>query len=769
MSLRTGLVRAARLSHIPRPRFPPPTFVRALHDAFTSARLDHLLHPLKYPDEPNAVRRHYLPLIAELERIKALPSYPPVPPLLTREQIITILDLLATSGRPPDLDCIRSMFFHLPIHFGVAVTPELHSVVLSALLKQGYVPIAQAWIQKMPDLPPHISPTREHFHLFLKGCPPHSNILFLREVVVSKMRRAGIRPDSETFSILIRCYLRNATEKRTLLRLEAFTDLLTDMKIQRLVPDPSVISLISEYYIENGFPIYAEDFQKIYDATFPDALTPEEEQRNAWNKQLTLAAQSGVQTSLDVFRTLAPLGCTASPDTVRAILGSTKSVEDLRIVEEALGVRGEVSEYALLVNNNIRIRQVQEALTVYEEAKKAGITPVAGLVAPIIRSLVSGEMKNPGRHNSDVDTALSLYSDLDEAFPPPDPDSPEALAAANPSEHSKGPDVDIYSSLLRGLSLSSNIKTAHPIALSLLNDMKSRGIKATTSIKTSNIVLEMRNCDTLDDAFQYYRKRRADLTEQGYISVLHAFSRMSLRMGHPDSLEMYFEMVAEMRQAGFKVSARIYTDILQQFAEIANIRKSQWRRGKEYSRNPLTPMPPKMLADLNAAVHQIHDIMTLDPRVTPQSVVWNQLLDTYQRLENFPAAYRTWQWLFYSGKYGPVAVSIILDACGYAGDLTKAKEIVAQLTSVNYVLNLHNWNTYVECLCRLQQFSDAIKVVTLDMGSITQPVKPDASTITMMLRSADSRVQTNIILQKVRRLLPELWESLPQTTKGTAQ
>lgn len=210
MVLRTGLVRAARLPPFSPSRLSPSLFVRASHDA--SSRLENFLVPLRYPDQPNAVRRHYLPLVAELERIKAEPSSPPLPPLLTHEQLITIIDLLATSGRPPDLECIRSMFTHLPEYFNFPVTPELHTVVITALVRQRYLPLAEDWMRRIPELPPYAAPTLEHFHAFMKGCPHHVTVSFLRGVILNKMRRAGVRPSNETFSILVACILRNATE-----------------------------------------------------------------------------------------------------------------------------------------------------------------------------------------------------------------------------------------------------------------------------------------------------------------------------------------------------------------------------------------------------------------------------------------------------------------------------------------------------------------------------------------------------------------------------
>ncbi|KAJ7705999.1 hypothetical protein B0H17DRAFT_919435 [Mycena rosella] len=751
MSLRTGLVRAARLPHS-LPRLPPRLFVRASHDAYTESRLEHFLRPLRYPDEPNAVRRHYLPLVEELDRLKnAEPASAPLPELLTREQLLTIIDLLATSGRPPDLECIRSMFSHLPVYFNITVTEDLHTVVLAALLRQGFVPLAKEWITRIPELPPHLPPTIEHFHTFLRGAPDHLSLRFLRDVMVLQMRRAGVRPNNETYSILVQRIVSNATHSKVILKPEAFTTLIGNMIVDGVAPDPSIPALISDYFIENGYQRHADHIRKYYDIHFPDNVTPEQEQIWAWKTQLKAASQeAGVGHALDVFRGLTAQGCPTTHEMFRAILNSSRSVEDIQLVEEALGLQAGAPEYGVLVNNHVWVKQVDEALAVYEHSKQAGVVPMAGLVGPIIRSLCSGDRK-PAVHDANVDRALELYTDLDEAYPVSEPDLSEASVLS--------PDTDIYTSLMHGLSRAGSIKTAYPIAQALFADMRARGIALTNALKTSNIILEMRSCDTLEGAFQCYRKRRADLTENGYLAVLHAISRMSLSLDHPDSLEHYFLIVADMRLAGFRISDKIYTDILRQFAELANIRKKEWRRrSEEYKRDRSYPMPPNLLADLEAAVRQLHDLVSVDKNITPERIVWNQFMNTYQHLGDFPAAFRVWEKLYYSGKYGPVAVSIIFDACGHAFEYEMAKTIADRLIADNYVFNLHNWNSYVECMCRTSHISDALRVVCTEMGTFGQPVKPDLDTLTILLKFAESTAQTNIILQRVRRFLPELWE-----------
>ncbi|KAF7339321.1 hypothetical protein MSAN_02145700 [Mycena sanguinolenta] len=655
------------------------------------------------------------------------------------------MDLLATSGRPPDLECIRAMLSHLPTYFGVTVTPELHSIVLAALLRQGYLPLAQQWLGNIHELPPHTKPTLDNFHTFLKGCPNHVADRLLRDIVVQKTRSAGVRPTNETFSILIRCIINNATHAKTSISPDVFNAIITDMKMLRLAADPGILALMVDYYVEHGFLTMAESVRINYALHFPDIMTPEEQQREEWHKQLAAASrESGVEHALALFRELTAQGCPAAPATFRAILSASKGVDDLLKVEEALGVPADASVYAVLVNNNIRLRQTSVALEIYNEAKKSGIVPVAGLVAPIIRSLASAHKKKPEAHNADLDTALSLYSDVDEAFPAPSPDS---AAANDHSAHSNGPDIDIYTSLLRGLSLCSNIQTAQPIVDGLLADMKSRSIVPTAAIKTSILILEMRRADTLDEAFTRYRKSHSELTESGYIAVLHAFSRLSRNLGHPDLLHYYFQIADDMRRAGFRLTDRVYTDILQQLAEIAGQRKRAWQRSNEASiktnlAHPQHPIPLNQLEDLLDAVRHIHNLVSLDKTIEPERIVWNQLMDTYQRLHSFPEAYRVW------------------------GDDAIVREIWSHrfrdLMADNYVFNMHNWNSYVECLCRMGQFSDALEVVFMHMGTSAQPVKPDTSTITIMLKFADTQIQRNTILKYVRRNLREIWEALPK-------
>ncbi|KAF7311051.1 hypothetical protein HMN09_00648700 [Mycena chlorophos] len=727
--MRRGVFHVARLT-------------RSLH----TARLEHLITPLRHPTDANAVRGHYLPLVAELDK------NPTTDTVLTKDQLMTIVHMLATSGRPGDLTCIRSMCDHLPRYFGVPVTSELHTVVIRGLLSQGYLPLAQEWLRNIPNLPPNLPPTLEHYHTFLRSCPTHVASGHLREIVTQRMRLTGVRPTSETFSILFRCLIHNATVSKRHLHRDLVHDLIVDMKVLRITPDPAMLDPVFEYYVQDGFPGYAEELRATFDSHFSQALTADEQHQKVLRERL--ASVSSFQRALRMFTRLVTKGIATetTPELIRAILGSSPHLNDLRKVEEVLEVKADASAYAVLVNNSIRVKNLENGLAVYEAAKAAGIVPVAGLVAPLIRFLCSTSRKKAHVHSAHIDKALALYGDLDEAFPAPEPDSPEALAAQDPSMHSHGPDINIYTMLLRGVSLSMNVQAAREVGEVLLSDMKARNVSETQSIRTSKIVLELRSCKNLDAAYNVYSKARSELTETSYPIILHAFSRLSHSMGHPDLLVYYFQMVADMRQAGFRTFDRIYTDILQQFAEIAVIRKMRWK-----DQYPLRAPPPTLLSDLESAVRKVHNLASLDKSITPERLLWNQLMDTYQRLDLFAEAYRVWQTMFHAEKYGPISVNIILDACGYANEGQTARDIVHSLYQKGYVLSAHNWNSYIECLCRTQQFSRALEVLTNEMGTVAQPERPQISQLEIMVKLAESRIQTNTILQRVKKHLPDLW------------
>jgi len=76
-------------------------------------------------------------------------------------------------------------------------------------------------------------------------------------------------------------------------------------------------------------------------------------------------------------------------------------------------------------------------------------------------------------------------------------------------------------------------------------------------------------------------------------------------------------------------------------------------------------------------------------------------------------------------------------------------------------MNIRNWNSWIECLCRLGQYSDAAKVVCLDMGKDGKP-EADEESIKIVLRFVSGTREESEIRERLKRYLPKLWSSLPR-------
>jgi len=133
---------------------------------------------------------------------------------------------------------------------------------------------------------------------------------------------------------------------------------------------------------------------------------------------------------------------------------------------------------------------------------------------------------------------------------------------------------------------------------------------------------------------------------------------------------------------------------------------------------------------------------------------------TYHGLGRFTDAYRVWDTMYLSGRFDHVSVSIILDACGQAAAWEAAKKISTQLFKDRFSFNLHNWESWIYCLCRLGRLNDAVKVLCLEMGK-SNTVKPDLGTAKIVIRYARKSNQEAIVLERIRQYLPELWDSFP--------
>ncbi|KAF9459827.1 pentatricopeptide repeat-containing protein [Collybia nuda] len=707
-----------------------------------------LLQKLKSSDGPAAIHTYYPALVTELKKT-ATTSTSRAPSPLNQQQIISLLEVLGASGRPADLQRVEEILSDMPTMFGIEPSIEVHTTILRALIKHGNVQSIQRWLSNMPSRPGHFSPTLEQIHIVLEACISLASFKFMRNLVRS-MRQYGCKPTNETYKILIRGRWELAVQEEKTPHVIAFSSILEDMKQAGLTYDPEINVLLYDGYAERGLSAYAEQIQTLYQEQFPDIETPQARKEMELNFDLSQVAQThGVKAAIALFKSLVVERQTPSAATLRAILRHSRTTDDLRILEEEFATPTPVAHWSILINNNVRTGNLSSALAIYEETKNSGIIPDAALVGPLIAGLC--RTASPPSDES-LDQALSIYEELSLANPP----SLTSEASSNNTEHSTGPDAGIYQVLLRGLASSENNKKYFPIAKSLMEDMESRHVPTNNSLTTSsNIVLLMKRSSSVDEALEVYHTLRAGLDEKGYAIVLNAFCKLSFGDDiQVPSLTNYFEIVKDMRRAGLEITVEVYTILLHRLGVIAT---QMTEKGSE--------LPSDIRDRLITTTRRTHDLLTLDAAVSPDAYVWNQLMDTYQRLGYFADSYRVWDTMYLSGRFDHVSVSIILDACGYAGAGQVAKRICSNLFRDQFSFNLHNWNTWLECLCRLGRLNDAVKVACMEMGKDQNTVMPDIDSARILIKFGRQHNQHPEVQSRLQRYLPDLWKVLPDDLK----
>jgi len=116
--------------------------------------------------------------------------------------------------------------------------------------------------------------------------------------------------------------------------------------------------------------------------------------------------------------------------------------------------------------------------------------------------------------------------------------------------------------------------------------------------------------------------------------------------------------------------------------------------------------------------------------------------------------------MYLTGRFDQVSVNIMLDACAYAGNLDMAKSMLSKLARAGFALDLRNWNTWVECLCRNGRFRQAVDVVCAEMGK--NGMEPDVESIRLLYKFARRNNISSDFLHQIRESLPVLWEHLPE-------
>ena len=92
-----------------------------------------------------------------------------------------------------------------------------------------------------------------------------------------------------------------------------------------------------------------------------------------------------------------------------------------------------------------------------------------------------------------------------------------------------------------------------------------------------------------------------------------------------------------------------------------------------------------------------------------------------------------WEMLLVSENFNHASVLIILDGCGFANAWPLAQKVYLRLAERSFLLNQDNWDSYMECMCRVGRLNDAVKMVCLDMGNVQKDMIPNKVTVRLLL------------------------------------
>ncbi|KDQ63277.1 hypothetical protein JAAARDRAFT_119556 [Jaapia argillacea MUCL 33604] len=459
--------------------------------------------------------------------------------------------------------------------------------------------------------------------------------------------------------------------------------------------------------------------QEQEDSSFCPVDTSQADNRN---QRISARAQErGLKHALALQKSFADQGFQASPSAMSAVLSSSYSVEDLKFASKTMGIKADAYHWATLIRNAVQGGRARDAVTIYHHAKADGIRPNAIMVHPLLRALCSSKLRTP--KDSDIHCALAIYRGL----VPPQPDSPSSPPPSlKPTTKGSVVDVAIYNTLLRALVSSQNTEEFFPIALSLVEDMDTHNVAMDTMTTASITILLMRSAPSFSQAFDVYKRMRVlkgggGINLEGYVAILRAFSKLPFPRKSPFSLDPYFHIIRDMRDAGHPAAS-----------------------GKD----------DNFVRDAVVGIKRIHQQLLVEGSFTPNTHDWNSLMQAYSFAGCCPEVIRIWNMIYVNGIFDSASVNIVIDACGYGGQAQLASHIWSQLLSSGFILSSHNWGTFLECLCRAGQLDEAVKRLCCEIE------EPDPEHLRILLKFATPHGRGHMVKKRIKEFLPDFWKKL---------
>ncbi|KAL5533694.1 hypothetical protein ACEPAG_154 [Sanghuangporus baumii] len=673
---------------------------------------------------------------------------------LMTEELEEIAHVLAERGKKDSATALGQLVRDAKAMYGVDPSADMFLSALKALVHTRQQ--LEAYDLLRLFLSYKVKPFRlnsQHWQITMRGLSQIGEVDKLKECLVV-MKGSLPFPDSTHYFALLYGLYRRAEPPS----IDEVLQVLDEIQRLNLPYDVAIHGLLIKIGQKLGHDLLPSEYKE----RCAERRKPSDTQVEEWLNQLVAykkRARVAFETKLIDFRNdgFVPDERTTL---IRLVQISALATPDVLIyLQETLGLPPNSIAWSICIRNILQKTGWRNALAAYNTAKAQGIKPNAPMIHPLLRAMCSKFVHGPPEQVLDI--ALELYKDCNESMK---------------SGGRHGADTPVFNTLLRALAASKNKQKHFPIAFKMLQDMRDQGVYMDRMTATSVAVLLVRSSSTYEEAVEAYKQVRSVIAEgldqKGFTVVLHAFcslepANMALetnsetstnnpsesdRRGMEQSLpippaKLYFDILRDMCEHGFRKTAEVYTILLGHYASLAT-------RARDV-RDP--ERRDSIVSTLRNVIKETHRQISIEAGLIPDSALLNQLMDAYNRAGLFRDVMQVWTMLNSAGLVTPTSVSIIFDACGFQKQTEQADAIFRDLKERGFKLNRRNWNSWVECLCRSNRLDEALELVCFKMKNAMDPEeRPDANTVQILRSFGLAHGRLEEVQSYLKKHLPSL-------------
>ncbi|GJE85816.1 hypothetical protein PsYK624_018950 [Phanerochaete sordida] len=452
----------------------------------------------------------------------------------------------------------------------------------------------------------------------------------------------------------------------------------------------------------------------------------------ACNEQLATLVAAGEDDKAErELKRMLSSGFAPTPKTLDAFAEHIRNSDALLHWESALNVTASRSAWSSVLRNSAEENTAGATLAAYRTMLERRHVPSPSDIFSVLEALCNNRVSPPT--DDEIHRAVKLFDEYVSIT--------SSDATRNPQD-----DFPSYDILLRTIC-NSRKSTLYSVAVRLLEEMRRLGIVEDRQGSQSLDDGLIRFAPNASAAYKVYKllyksqDGAPSLDATGFETVLGIF--LTVHPNHESLTPIYLEIVSDMQHAGYPSTPAVYTRLLR------------------ILRNVLPSPEEDLIARgaLASSIVQVHNAISIDATLAPDTTLWNALMDAYQHALCFSEAFRVWEMLFVSQRFDPASVDVVLGACARGGFGARAKDTVVRLHKLGYPFDQQNWTSWVACLCGLGQLEEATNVLCVAMVQEAEQgkdVRPTKGIAEVILKAAAEKGELEEIRGRIHASIPDL-------------